>query len=55
MRQLGNCYSASFTVPETAQALWYRFRIETTMGCHWLCPDGTGYIGRLMGREGGRL
>ena len=53
MRQLGNCYSASFTVPETAQALWYRFRIETTMGCHWLCPDGTGYIGRLMGREGG--
>ncbi len=53
MKQAGSCYFACFTAPETAQALWYRFRIETVVGCHWLCPDGTGYIGRLMGREGG--
>lgn len=53
MKQVGSCFVASFTAPETAQALWYRFRIETAMGCHWLCPDATGYIGRLMGREGG--
>lgn len=53
MEPVGDCYVAHITAPEEAQALWYRFRIETSMGCHWLCPDDTGYIGRIMGREGG--
>ena len=53
MARQGDCYVAQITAPAEAQALWYHFRIETQMGCHWLCPDNTGYIGRLMGHEGG--
>ena len=53
MSREGDCYVAQIIAPAEAQALWYRFRIETSMGCHWLCPDNTGYIGRLMGHEGG--
>lgn len=52
MKPVGDCYVAHITAPEEAQALWYRFRIETGMGCHWLCPDSSGYTGRILGHEG---
>lgn len=53
MERVADCYVVRFTAPEEAQALWYRFRIETPLGCHWLCPDETGYIGRTVGHEAG--
>ena len=51
MERHGSMYRVSFTAPETAQALWYHFRLETDKGTHWLCADHTGYIGRLYGWE----
>lgn len=49
----GRDYAAYFAAPDAPQALWYFFRIETEDGTHWLCPDKTGFIGRLYGRESG--
>ena len=35
-------------------ALWYAFYVETESSAHWLCPDETGYLGRILPRrEGG--
>ena len=51
MERKGDMYKVSFSAPETAQALWYHFRIETEKGTHWLCADNSGYIGRLYGWE----
>ena len=53
MRREGQDYAVSFVPSEKPQALWYFFRIETEEGTHWLCPDGTGFIGRIYGRENG--
>lgn len=53
MQREGRDYAAHFTAPDKAQALWYFFRIETADGTHWLCPDDTGFIGRVSGRESG--
>lgn len=53
MRREGQYYCADFTAPDTAQALWYFFRVETEDGTHWICPDATGFIGRIYGRECG--
>lgn len=53
MQREGRDYAARFTAPDKAQALWYFFRIETQDGTHWLCPDDTGFIGRISGRENG--
>ena len=44
-------FAVTVTMPETA-ALWYCFRIQTRDGAHWLCPDASGYHGRLYAREG---
>ena len=51
MQKQGDMYKVTFTAPEKPQALWYNFRIETEKSTHWLCPDHTGFIGRLCGRE----
>jgi len=57
MRQQGDMLTASFFAPATAQALWYLFKIETEDSCHWLCPDESGFRGKLYSseREGFRL
>ncbi len=44
-------FSVTVQMPETAGVLWYCFRIQTQDGTHWLCPDGSGYHGRLYGKE----
>ena len=53
MAREGRDYAAYFTAPDAPQALWFFFRIETDDGTHWLCPDATGFIGRISGRECG--
>lgn len=49
----GNIRSVSFKAPDYGAALWYSFKIETPEGSHWLCPDKTGFKGKLYGREEG--
>ncbi len=51
MERDGRFFSARVELPEQAAALWYCFRIQTQDGTHWLCPDGSGYRGRLYGKE----
>ncbi|MGI5977757.1 MAG: glycoside hydrolase family 13 protein, partial [Candidatus Limivicinus sp.] len=51
MERHDKIYFVNFTAPETAQAMWYRFRIETAEGSYWLCPDESGYRGRLSREE----
>lgn len=46
-------FSVRFSAPEKAAALWYCFRLETPSSSHWLCPDQSGYVGRLCGSECG--
>ncbi len=53
MQRDGRDYVVHFDAPDTPAALWYFFRIETEDGTHWLCPDASGYIGRVFGREMG--
>lgn len=53
MQREGRDYVAHITAPDKPAALWYFFRIETEDGTHWLCPDASGYIGRVFGRETG--
>ncbi len=53
MTREGRDYAAYFTAPDTPQALWFYFRIETDDGTHRLFPDATGFIGRICDREGG--
>ena len=57
MEQDGNQYYVNLTLPETPDALWYAFYVETESSAHWLCPDETGYRGRILPRreEGFRL
>ncbi len=47
----GQNWSCTVVMPDKAAALWYFFRIETGENTQWLCPDGSGFIGRLYGRE----
>ena len=47
LEQSGNIYYVNLMLPGTAQALWYAFYVETDTGAFWLCPDATGFIGRL--------
>ena len=47
----GSFYTCTVTAPEEPAALWYFFRIETEENTQWLCPDSSGYLGRLYGRE----
>ena len=47
----GQYWSCAAVMPDKAAALWYFFRIETGENTQWLCPDGSGFIGRLYGRE----
>jgi 4-alpha-glucanotransferase len=51
MEQQERGFSVRLRLPEEAAALWYCFRIQTRDGTHWLCPDGSGYHGRLYGKE----
>ena len=51
MEPVDRGFSVTFRVPDQAAALWYCFRIQTRDGTHWLCPDGSGYHGRLYGKE----
>ena len=57
MEREGNEFFVCLTLPEQAQALWYAFYVETESSAHWLCPDETGYLGRILPRreEGFRL
>ena len=50
----GREYFAEFQLDEEPRALWYAFYIETESSSQWLCPDETGFIGRIYARcEGG--
>ena len=51
MESDGNKYYADITLPQEAQALWYAFYVETGSSAHWLCPDETGFLGRLYPRR----
>ena len=50
-------YHAEITAPDEPAALWYSFRFSTALGEVWLCPDESGYRGRLLDypAEGFRL
>lgn len=56
MESSGELYSA-YIAPQSPAALWYCFRLDTDDGERWLCPDGSGYYGRLYAerRSGFRL
>lgn len=51
MNKNGQFWECTLNAPDKAAALWYFFRIETGESTQWLCPDGSGFIGRLYGRE----
>ncbi len=54
MDREGDLYAVTIPTPEQPVALWYAFYVETESSAHWLCPDETGYLGRLYPRrEGG--
>ena len=54
MEQDGDMYYVNLTMDNTPMALWYAFYVETESSAHWLCPDETGYLGRILPRrEGG--
>ena len=57
MERQGNFYSATVVLPAYPKALWYAFHIESEGSASWLCPDFSGYVGRICGRleEGFRL
>lgn len=51
MEHDGSFWSASFYAPEQAGAYSFFFRVESADASHWLCPDDTGYRGRLFSEE----
>lgn len=53
MHREGKYYAVTFVPSEKPQALWYFFRLETEEGTHFLCPEQTGFVGRIYGRESG--
>lgn len=53
MTKQGKGYGVTVRMPDTPRALWYFFLIRSSNGTHWLCPDDSGYIGRLYGYERG--
>ena len=57
MQRKGAEYSCRVAMPEHGCALRYCFRLENSDSTRWLCPDLSGHIGRLYGRqrEGFRL
>ena len=57
MEQDGNEYYVNLILSDEPQALWYAFYVETESSAHWLCPDATGFTGRIYPRreEGFRL
>ena len=57
MEREGKEFYVNLTLPEQPQALWYAFYVETESSAHWLCPDETGFLGRIYPRreEGFRL
>ena len=46
-------FSVSLQAPDKAAALWYCFRLETPESIHWLCPDSSGYRGKLCDKQEG--
>lgn len=53
MEQDKDTYYVNLTLPDQAQALWYAFYVETETGACWLCPDDTGFVGRLFPKRAG--
>ncbi len=47
MEREGDWFTVRYQTPDTPAALWFCFKIESSEGPYWLCPDSTGYIGRL--------
>ena len=50
MEVSGREYYARIELDEVPRAMWYAFYIETESSAQWLCPDHTGFIGRLYPR-----
>jgi len=51
MQTDGNDYYVELHLDDEPCALWYAFYIETESSAQWLCPDATGFIGRLYPRR----
>ena len=51
MEVKGREYFVEFTLDEEPRALWYAFYIETETSAQWLCPDITGFVGRIYPRR----
>ena len=51
MEQENDVYYVNLTTLEQPKALWYAFYVETESSAHWLCPDETGYLGRIYPRR----
>ena len=51
MEREGELYTASVVLPDRPMALWYAFHIESANNSSWLCPDYTGYIGRIFAKR----
>lgn len=46
-------YAVTLKLPDTAQVLWYCFRLHSQDGSRWLCRDGNSQRSRLSAEEGG--
>ncbi|MCR5663420.1 MAG: glycoside hydrolase family 13 protein [Oscillospiraceae bacterium] len=57
MRREGRYYAASLPAPEEPGALRYSFRLHTSQGLRFLCPDGSGFQAQTLEKaaEGFRL
>ena len=51
MEQEEDLYYVNLTLSDQPKALWYAFYVETESSAHWLCPDETGYLGRIYPRR----
>ncbi len=51
MEEKGSEYYVELTLDDEPRACWYAFYVETETSAHWLCPDITGFIGRLYPRR----
>ena len=53
MDRLGDRFTCTFRAPETPQAMWYSFRLETPRGARFVCANGSGFYGETTEQERG--
>ena len=52
MQREGAFFACRFSAPASPGVLWYAFRLPTSVGGRWLCPEGNGYTGALRETQG---